>query len=142
MDQVSLDVFIGDAIVIDAREAAVLGSELLTGMEGIPPRVLFRTSQSNRPDDVWDPTFPAVQPEFASVLAERGVVLLGTDSPSVDAFDSTGMRAHHALGEHGIHILENLQLRDVAPGRYLLVAAPLKLSGMDGSPVRAVLIAQ
>jgi len=36
--------------------------------------------------------------------------------------------------------LEHLDLSGVAPGRYQLVALPLRLEGMDASPVRAVLI--
>jgi kynurenine formamidase len=38
-----------------------------------------------------------------------------------------------------VAILENLFLADVPPGVYHLIALPLKLSGADGSPVRALL---
>lgn len=50
------------------------------------------------------------------------------------------MPAHHALNECAIMNLEHLDLSGVAPGRYQLVALPLRLEGMDASPVRAVLI--
>ena len=40
----------------------------------------------------------------------------------------------------GILILENLDLRGVAPGAYELIALPLRIVGADGSPVRAVLV--
>jgi arylformamidase len=36
-------------------------------------------------------------------------------------------------------ILEGIVLDDVDPGDYELIALPLKLSGLDASPVRAVL---
>jgi len=36
-------------------------------------------------------------------------------------------------------VLENLDLRAVPPGRYELVAPPLKVHGLDAAPVRAVL---
>lgn len=73
------------------------------------------------------------------ILASAGVVLIGTDAPSVDPFDSTTLAAHHALIRSGIAILENLLLDDVPPGEYELIALPLKLMELDGSPVRAIL---
>jgi len=48
-------------------------------------------------------------------------------------------RRHKVLAGAGIAILENLVLTHVEPGRYELIALPLKLEGMDASPVRAVL---
>ena len=39
-----------------------------------------------------------------------------------------------------IVLLEGTRLEDVSEGVYLLSAAPLNLSGADGSPCRAVLI--
>lgn len=40
----------------------------------------------------------------------------------------------------GVVNLENLVLTAVAPGDYILVALPLKLTDADSSPVRAVLL--
>ena len=37
-------------------------------------------------------------------------------------------------------MLEGLDLSEVAPGDYYLFAAPVKLGGLEGAPVRAVLI--
>ncbi len=79
------------------------------------------------------------RPDAASYLASRGVRLLGTEMPSVDAIDSKNLEAHHALHEHGVHILEGIVLDDVEAGEYELIAFPLPLRGGDGSPVRAVL---
>ncbi len=59
--------------------------------------------------------------------------------PSVDHRTSQDLPIHHALDAAGIVILENLDLRAVAPGVYELIALPLKIRGGDGSPVRAVL---
>ena len=140
IDRLNLSIFVGPALVIDVGDVASIGADAIAGITELPPRVLFRTLQSNRPDDQFDPEFPPVQPDLAPILAENGVVLIGTDSPSVDPFDSEGMTSHHVLADNGIHILENLQLSRIKPGVYLLVAAPLKLTGMDGSPVRALLI--
>ena len=67
--------------------------------------------------------------------------LFGTDSPSVDPMDSKTLDIHHALWRRGAVILEGLDLSAVPDGDYQLVALPLKLAGMDASPVRAILIA-
>jgi arylformamidase len=77
--------------------------------------------------------------ELVEHLAGRGIVLVGLDSPSVDRFDSKDLPVHKALHERGIANLENLALDGVPPGRYELVALPLKLKGRDASPVRAIL---
>ena len=65
---------------------------------------------------------------------------MGLDVPSVDQVDSKTLPIHHALDQANVIILENLDLRAVPPGVYDLVALPLRLSGADGSLVRAVLI--
>lgn len=140
MADVPLELFVGEALVVDVGEAGSIGPEHVASIEDLPPRVLFRSRHSRTPDAQWDPTFPHIEPPLAETLAARGVMLLGTDAPSVDPFGGDSIPAHHALGRSGIYILENLQLQDVEPGRYLLVAAPLKLAEMDGSPVRALLI--
>ena len=72
-------------------------------------------------------------------LIDAGVVLLGVDTPSVDPADSTILASHRiALAHHRV-IIENLDLADVPAGDYELIALPLRMSGVEASPVRAVL---
>ena len=85
--------------------------------------------------DAW----PVVGGDCLAALLAGGLTLLGVDAPSVDARDSTRLENHHRLFGGGACILENLDLRGVAPGDYELVAAPLKLGGADAAPVRALL---
>jgi len=61
------------------------------------------------------------------------------DSPSLDPQASKTMDAHKAVLAADMRVLEGLVLDDVPPGRYELIALPLKLAGLDASPVRAVL---
>nr|MBP8120295.1 kynurenine formamidase [Burkholderiales bacterium] len=68
-----------------------------------------------------------------------GVVLIGTDTPSLDPQESKSMDAHLAVLRHRMAILEGLVLDAVAPGDYELIALPLKLAALDASPVRAIL---
>jgi arylformamidase len=111
-------------------------------IEGIdlahPPRLLFK-SESVRDRRSFPERFTALSPELAAFLAEKGVVLVGMDTPSVDPFDSKTLDAHHALFRGGVAILEGLVLDGVPEGVYELIALPLRLAGLDASPVRAVL---
>ena len=102
------------------------------------PRVLIRTD-SHDSEKPYDQSFCSLSPELVNMLAEQGVVLIGIDTPSVDLFYDKELLSHHALASVGIAILEGLVLSHVVPGRYNLVALPLKLKGCDASPVRAVL---
>ena len=78
-------------------------------------------------------------PDVPAWLAARGVKLVGLDVPSVDHLQSKDLQIHHACDAAGIVILENLDLRAIAPGVYELIALPLRIQGADGSPIRAVL---
>jgi arylformamidase len=103
------------------------------------PRLLFKTASFPDPD-AFNTDFVAFAPDLIAWLVERGVLLVGIDTPSVDPFESKSLPAHHATrGGHGLAILEGLDLSAVVPGLYELIALPLKLKGADASPVRATL---
>lgn len=118
----------------DLRHAISGGPPLLPVL---PPRVLVRTYAHS--PGAWDPLFAAFAPETIAWLASLGVTLVGIDTPSVDPADSKTLDSHQQLLRHDMRVLENLVLDDVAPGDYELIALPLKLTGADASPVRAVL---
>jgi arylformamidase len=77
--------------------------------------------------------------EAARECVLRGLRLLGTDAPSVDAREAKTLSTHSACFDHGAWVLENLDLRDVAPGAYELRALPMLIQGIDAAPVRALL---
>ena len=105
----------------------------------IAPRVLFKTG--SHPDkEAFLTTFNSLSPELVHALKAAGCLLAGIDTPSVDPFDSEALEAHRALGACDLRVLEGLDLRAVAPGKYFLCALPLRVEDGDGSPVRAVLI--
>jgi len=130
--------FVGPAQVVDVGDAPTITTRHVQNLDA--PRVLFHTSHSGVSDDEWSEAFPPIDASAIDALGHRGVVLIGTDAPSVDPVDSKGLPAHHALARAGIVNLENLCLSDVAPGTYTLVALPLKIDGADAAPVRAVLL--
>ena len=119
---VPLDVLLGDAQVIDARSGVT--PELLGSYE-LPERVLFYTGEPAR----WDgfpEDFTPLTPELIHALADRGVKLVGTDAPSVDALTSKELAAHRACLERGVYILEGLNLQGVGEGVFELVASPVR----------------
>ena len=72
-------------------------------------------------------------------LYNQGCVLIGTNKQSIGSY-SDELSVHVALLSYGVAVLENLELRNVPDGRYLLYAAPLKISGAEGAPCRAILV--
>lgn len=136
-----LEAYIGPArvVTVEKRGGALMPDDFrhlnLTGLE----RLLLHSWVSDLPDDEWPPEFPYLSVELIAWLAALGVRLIGLDSPSVDAFDSTELRCHHALSQYKMVNIELLQLRGVPDGDYELIALPLKLDAVCGSPVRAVL---
>jgi arylformamidase len=104
----------------------------------LPPRVLVRT-YARMPVDRFDDALPAYAPETIERLADRGVVLVGIDSASIDPAASKTLDSHQVIRRRGLRVLENLLLDDVPEGDYELIALPLKLTTADASPVRAVL---
>jgi arylformamidase len=138
--EVGLEAYLGPCLVIDARGAGPLIDEALVRREAPDPapRMIFRTFE-RFPHDEWPGAFTAVAPAAIDYLASRGVVLIGIDSPSLDPQESKTMDAHKALLAADMHVLEGLVLDDVPAGPYELIALPLKLAGLDASPVRAIL---
>ena len=72
-------------------------------------------------------------------LYNQGCVLIGTNKQSIGSY-SDELSVHVALLGYGVAVLENLELRNVPDGRYTLYAAPLKISGAEGAPCRAILV--
>jgi arylformamidase len=101
-------------------------------------RLLLHTGTHPNPN-IFNADFAALHPDAVDLLHEAGTVLVGIDTPSVDPASSTTLKAHQRFKAHGMTILEGICLKEVPEGLYELIAAPLKLVGFDGSPVRAVL---
>jgi arylformamidase len=102
------------------------------------PRVLLRTDSFPYPNR-WTDGFCALSAELIDFLADRGVRLVGIDTPSVDPAQDARLETHRAVWRRDLAILEGLVLTDVPDGIYHLTALPLRLRDADASPVRAVL---
>jgi len=135
-----LPAYIGKALVVDARGRAVLDEDVLRDVDlKTHRRILFRTREHINPSE-FPRDFLSPTAELARRLVAAGVLLIGSDAPSMDTVDSKTLDSHHVLADAGVAILENLVLSDVVAGVYTLIALPLKLIDADSSPVRAVLV--
>ncbi len=139
--ELPLEIFCGEAVVISLPDTdEEIGVDELEALlpRGDIERVLLRTGRT-----VALGSFPTAWPSLsegaARLLLGRGVRLLGVDAPSVDQRESKTLPVHHMIFSGGAFVLENLDLRRVADGRYELLALPLKVMALDAAPVRAVL---
>lgn len=99
--------------------------------------ILLKTRNST--EDFFNPDYVYLAVDGAQFLAKKKINLVGIDALGIER-GQKGHLTHHALFSNNIIVLEGLDLSKVAAGAYQLVALPLKLKGLDGSPVRAVLI--
>ena len=138
--ELPLDAFVGNAAVLDvSAQSGVIEAEALAydpAEHG--ERLLLRTGRTIAAGQ-FPAEWPTLSEACARVLVGRGLRLLGVDAPSVDPRESKTLPVHHMLFSGNAYILENLDLRRVPPGRYELIALPLKLMALDAAPVRAVL---
>ena len=143
LDEIPLSRFIGDTLVIEADGDAVSPSHIPSGDEIKGLNILFKTRNSATWNDhVFNENHVYVSGGAAELAVARGVNLVGIDYISIDRFGDEAYPAHRTLLQNGILILEGLDLTHVTPGRYTLIALPLRIAQGDGSPVRAVLIPQ
>jgi arylformamidase len=131
-----LDYYLGPCQVV--RVDAKRKQRVMMNIAVKAERVLLATGTFPDPES-FNSDFAAYDPALIDLLHDRGVKLIGIDTPSIDLFDSKDLPSHHAVLRHDMAILEGLVLRDVPEGVYELIALPLKLVGFDASPVRAVL---
>ncbi len=140
IDKVSLDKYVGYCQVIGVTKppGTLITFSDLAGVELRSNRILFKTN-SFLNADCFSASFSALSAELIEFLAERKVILVGIDTPSIDPADSKELPAHHATIASGMAILEQISLEAVPEGLYELICLPLKIEDGDASPVRAVL---
>jgi arylformamidase len=141
IEQAPLEAYLGPATVVTVqREAGPLLPEDFPDLEWSQvERLLVHSATSAKPLDQFPTEFVYPSPELAEMMAQHGIVLFGSDAPSMDDMNSKTLPGHKALRRHRIAILEGLLLTGVPDGSYELIALPLKIAGGDGSPVRAIL---
>jgi arylformamidase len=140
IESLPLETFIGPARVcaVEPRRRITATDVAKAELQG-ESRVLFKTRNSNLlKKGVYDPSFAPFSVDGADALVKLGVKLVGLDYLSAAAADEQ-VPVHRAFLDHGVILLEGIDLADVPPGRYELFCPPVKLAGSDGAPCRAVL---
>lgn len=141
IDKLPLDLFIGPALVHAVETERYIKAEHVAAiqLDGIT-RVLFKTRNSELlKRGSYDPDFVAFSVEAAEALSGRGVKLVGLDYLSVAHAGDEQAPVHRAFLDHGVALLEGIDLSGIKPGRYELICFPLRIRGADGAPCRAVL---
>lgn len=137
IDTIPLECLIGDCRVIEVSDTGgLIPREEIEGRMGGQIRVLLRTSFSGKTRFVED--YPSLSLEAAEYLISCGVTCVGIDSPSIESYHCDGS-VHRLLLNNNCVIIELLDLNEVPEGVYEMVALPLKLTGLDGSPARVIL---
>ncbi len=141
VEQLCLGALCGPALVIEVVEPRdVTVADLTRAAIQQEDRVLFKTAN----EQLWagsefEAGYFGLTGDAAAWLVARRVRLVGIDYLSIDRFDDPAKPAHHILLGAGVALVEGLDLSAVHPGRYELVALPLKIVGSEGSPARVLL---
>lgn len=140
IDQLDLSNFIGmcQVVALSVSKNQAITPDLFSKIELTEQRILIATNTYNPLR--WSPDYAAFHPETVDFFHSKKVRLIGIDTPSVDLYTASHLPAHKRMAELEIIGLENICLNNIKQGRYQLVALPLKLEGLEASPVRAVLI--
>jgi len=146
-----LDTFAGDGVVADLRHRVPGGGVTASDLEAavgaaLEPgdRLLLRTDcNKDYFARDWAKRSPYLTRDAARWCIDRGVRLVGfdfyhgNDEPDSNVVFYTS----RSLGEHGIVTMPYLDnLDQIAQPRFTLMALPLKMIGVEASPVRAVVI--
>lgn len=144
IDQLNLNDLIGPALVVDLLDQNIISKQLLEDLvlpDGIR-RILFHTRNS----ELWEKephrfvrAYVGLTPDAAQWIVDNGIRLVGIDYLSIQCYDSDP-DTHKILLNSGVIIVEGLNLADVPSGLYELICLPLKLTGSEGAPARAVLV--
>jgi arylformamidase len=136
IDTVPLDNLIGRCRIADVGDAGTrITKATLSGKIEGAERLLLKTSFSGK--HRFEEDYPCLSLDAAVYITSCGIRCIGIDSPSIESFVCDGSVHRQLLGP-GCLIIELLDLSSVESGEYDMVALPLRLKGLDGSPARVI----
>ena len=132
VDEIRLEAFVGMAYVVEHHGIVTCNdaTEIIEKAKSQNPEASKRILIKG---DV------EVSLEAAKVFASSNILLLGNEPQTIGP-ENAPMAVHLMLLGANIILLEGIRLSEVPEGVYFLNAAPLNLSGADGSPCRAILV--
>lgn len=144
LDWLGPDNFTGWGAVVDCTnlDTPYIDQPVLAGLAKIEALdfVLLRTGwdQYWKTDQYFE-GYPPLTETACRFLGGLGLKGVGFDTPSPDPANSTDLRAHKALLDHGMVIVENLCNLDELPEEgFVFSCLPLRIKDGEASPVRAV----
>lgn len=150
LDQQDLNICVGPATLVNIAPAAprhlITVDDLGKLATSIQPgaRLLFRTDwHKHYGTPEYRNELPRISLQLAEWLVEKRVALIGVEPPSVA--DVNNMQeltdVHQTLFRGDVLIVEGLtNLDQITAKEFDFVALPLKITGGDGCPVRAIAI--
>jgi arylformamidase len=144
MDQYPIERWILPAQVVRIKDKEAVRSAELKHLDIRPGEALLVKTENSMigrvASGVFSEKYVYISPEAADFLVSKKVGLLGIDYAGVDSFPLGDAPIHSKLLGADMLLLEGINLKDVPEGRYTLFCLPLKVSGAEGSPARAVLV--
>jgi arylformamidase len=137
-ESIDINHLIGDAKVFDLTDVSggITDNDIKDFDIQKGDFVLFKTKNSF--DEEFNFEFIYLAESGAKFLAEKGVRGVGIDALGVERAQE-GHPTHKTLFSSNIIVIEGLTFKEVEAGTYHMVAAPLKLVGIDASPARVLL---
>ncbi len=143
IDELPLDAFCGEAIVVDCSRSAeeVRPLDLATFR-----RALAEDGHTLRHGDIvlvqlmrgGEDVYCGFDAELSQFLVDQGVKLVGVDRGTPDCPHLKDKPAHVILLQNDVLIVEGLRNLDALKGRrFTFLGLPLKIRGGTGSPIRA-----
>jgi kynurenine formamidase len=138
IDELDLRLFTGPGVLVDVRgrpdRYAIGVPDLAPYLDRVGPGTIV-VLHTGRPDS----DHPYLGADACRALLDRGVRTIGLDTPNIDETPSASYPCHHLVAAAGGVIVENLtNLAAVDFPDPFLSVLPLRLTGADGAPVRAV----
>jgi kynurenine formamidase len=131
----SYEITVADIVAALKRQTVSLGSG---------DAVFIRTGRMRHwpKPELFVPREPGIGIAAAKWLVEQGAVLIGADNIAVERIPVTGPPVHaFAFAEAGVCLVELVWLEELAEDKvyeFALIAAPIKIRGATGSPMRPI----
>ncbi len=141
LNQLPLAHFHGPAHVFDMGDGKIITE---TAVRSLRPRpgthILLKTRNSELlRKESFDSDYCCLTPQATEVLLAREPLSIGFDYYSLDPPSGDSFPSHLAVARRGLPAFVCLNLLQIEPGEYTFIAFPLKIPGLEASPVRAVL---
>ncbi|HEX8966190.1 MAG TPA: cyclase family protein [Patescibacteria group bacterium] len=135
LDEMPLETFFGKGVCIDVSANYSIDTLEKYTIEKNDIVLLYTGWEEKRNTSEYFEKFPPISVAVCNYLIEKGVKLIGTDSPSADDIPFT---SHKLLLQNNILIIEALiNIKQLIGKKFTITALPLRLA-LDGSPIRVI----